>query len=526
MPADGQPMTETAVPPLPPHDLQAERAVLAAVLLDADAWWLLVDRVASRDFYDPRHALLWEVFGALVARHEPVDVLTVVAELRGRDRLNTVGGAQYVGEITDEIPTVSHCQSHARIVRDLARVRAIVEAAAAVVAAARGYGSDADAFAEKALAMIAKAAEGGGLDDGACSAADAVDLALSDDEDAIGSATAHWHLPQLEYVTGGLKPGQLILIGARPGIGKTALALETVIEAAADGDVLFASMEAPRVEVAQRMLARVSQVELSRWMRPADRKRLAVQDPDALDAVTAAANDLHQRAITIADGGRQSVAQIFARARKQKATAEAKGRRLALVAIDYLQLLQDPADLKRDATREQAVGGNARALKLMAMELGVPVVALSQLNRAAENEEPTLDMLRESGSLEQDANVVIFLSPEKDQDRAAPVKRVNLLLAKQRNGIADVSVELAYTRATMTFGEVDASERRDFTPERKRGRGGRRRGASSGPEGYTPDEGEGLPDDPSIVFPGETAPLPLNPAGHEHDDGTQGAPWP
>ena len=512
-------MPDDAPLPAPIADLDAERAVLAAPLLDPSAWWQLVDRVSATDFYDPRHGLLWEVYGALVGRGEPVDVVTVVAELRARNRLNTAGGAQYVGEVSDTLASAAHCESHARIVRDLARVRAIERAGLAIARAAREYGASAEAYAERALAWLSQAAEGEGTDDAQCSVAAAVDLALSDDEEAVGAPTAHWHLPTVEYVTGGLWPGQLILIGARPGVGKSALALELAIEGAADGAVLFASMEATRVELAQRALARVSGVDASLWKRPADRRRLAAEHPERADALARAANDLHQRGIVFADGGRQSVAQVYVRARKMKARG-----RLALVVVDYLQLLQEPSDLPRGANREQAVGANARALKLMAMELGVPVVALSQLNREGDSGVPTLAMLRESGSLEQDANTVIFVYPDGDQDKAAPVKRVHLLVAKQRNGLADVGVELVFDRATTAFSETDASERRGFAPAR------RRRGpAPHGPElAGTPhaprggNGGECLPVDPTVVFVGETAPLALAPAV---DDGTEGEPW-
>ena len=226
-------------------------------------------------------------------------------------------------------------------------------------------------------------------------------------------------------------------------------------------------MEAPSVEVTQRLLARVSGVDLSRWKRPADRRRLATEDAAAFQALNDAAADLHSRGIVIADAGRQSVAAIYARARKMRSRGK-----LALIAVDYLQLLQDPAGLSKGANREQAVAANARALKLMAMELGVPVLALSQLNREADDARPTLAMLRESGSLEQDANTVIFLYAPGDQDKTADVRRVMLLLAKQRSGAADIDIELGYTRATTAFHEVDASQRQSFTPKRDRRRRG------------------------------------------------------
>ena len=460
--------------------LNAERAVLAAVLLAPETWWEMVDRVAAADFYDPRHRLVWEAFAALIAAGTPIDLDTVAAELLKHERLNTVGGRQAISAFLDEIPTVAHCGYHATIVRDLARIRAIEQAAREVAAMSRGFGDEADAYAERAVARIAEAAEGPDGGDEACPLADAVDLALSDDEAAVGAPTAHWHIPTLEYLTGGLSPGQLLILGARPGVGKTALALETAIEAAADGGVLVAIMEAPRVEVAQRLLARVSGVELSRWKRPADRQRLATADAGAYAALQAAARDLHTRGIVIADAGRQTVASIYGRARKMKARAP-----LSLVVVDYLQLLQDPAGMAKGANREQAVAANARALKLMAMELGVPVLALSQLNRAADDARPTLAMLRESGSIEQDANTVIFLYAPSGQAPDAEVKRVMLLLAKQRNGVADVEVELGYTRATTAFHEVDASERTAFTPKRApRGKG--RDGARDSGTHYAP----------------------------------------
>ncbi len=480
--------------------LDAERAVLAAVMMDPETWWLMVDRVGAADFYEPRHRLLWECLDAMISSGRPLDPQTVGAELLTRDRLNTFGGPQAVAALYEEIPHVANCQSHATIVRDLARIRAIEGATRVASAMARSFGDDADAYAEKAMALVSEAAADGPDSDDVCPIADAVDLALSDDEEAVGSPTAHWHLPTLEYLTGGLSPGQLILLGARPGIGKTALMLETAIEAAADGSVLVASMEAPRVEVAQRLLSRLSGVDLSRWKRPADRRRLATEDPAAYQALTHAAADLHGRGIVIADAGRQSVAAVYARARKMKARGK-----LALVAVDYLQLLQDPAGLSKGASREQAVAANARALKLMAMELGVPVLALSQLNREADDARPTLAMLRESGSLEQDANTVIFLYAPGEQDKTADVKRVMLLLAKQRSGVADVEIELGYARATTAFHEVDATQRQNFTPRRdRRGRGGDRistvHARSPGPVTAGDDvldrygAGDGLPD--------------------------------
>ena len=522
MPADG-------IPPAPIADLDAERAVLAAVLLDPDAWWLMVDRVAARDFYDPRHSLLWEVFATLVAAGKPVDVQTVASELRRGERLNTIGGAQYIGEITDEIPTVANCRTHATIVRDLARIRAIEDAARGAAAMSRGFGDDADAYAEKVMALVSKAADGPDGDD-VCPVADAVDLALSDDEEAVGAPTAHWHIPTLEYLTGGLAPGQLILLGARPGIGKTALMLETAIEASADGAVLVASMEAPRVEVAQRLLSRVSGVDLSRWKRPADRRRLAVDDADAFQALNDAAADLHGRGIVIADAGGQSVAAIYARARKMRARGK-----LALIAVDYLQLLQDPAGMGKGANREQAVAANARALKLMAMELGVPVLALSQLNREADDARPTLAMLRESGSLEQDANTVLFLYAPGDQDKTADVRRIMLLIAKQRSGAADVDIELGYTRATTAFHEVDTAQRQSFTPKRTRRARDADAGRASIVHTRTPgpvaasdgaaiyEQAGDLPDDGAPVYRGESGRLALADEGPQWTDGDDGA---
>lgn len=508
--------------------LDAERAVLAAVMMDPETWWLMVDRVAATDFYDPRHRLLWECFDAMISSGRPLDPQTVGAELLARDRLNTFGGAQAVAALYEEIPHVANCQSHATIVRDLARIRAIEGATRVASAMARSFGDDADAYAEKAMALVSEAADGPDSDD-VCAIADAVDLALSDDEEAVGSPTAHWHIPTLEYLTGGLSPGQLILLGARPGIGKTALMLETAIEAAADGSVLVASMEAPRVEVAQRLLSRMSGVDVSRWKRPADRRRLATEDPAAYQALNDAAADLHGRGIVIADSGGQTVAAIYARARKMRSRGK-----LSLIAVDYLQLLLNPAGLAKGANREQAVAANARALKLMAMELKVPVLALSQLNREADDARPTLAMLRESGSLEQDANTVIFLYAPGDQDKTADVKRVMLLLAKQRSGAADIDIELGYTRATTAFHEVDAAQRQSFTPKRA-SRGKRAdaddridprasivRARSPGPVPAGDDvldrygAGDGLPDTGGApVYRGESGSLDLGPQYEE-----------
>ena len=361
---------------LPPHDLDAERAVLGGVLLDNSSIDMVEAVVTPPDFYHPSHAVIFESIQALKARSEPVDVVTLSAELRARERLNTVGGAQYLGELTDTIPTIAHIEQHARIVADLAQVRRMIAAAHEITA--RGYGDrgSADAFLDFAAARVFDIAQKRSksslieLHQAIQEAFERIEKTLERGARITGSETG---FRDLDTLTAGMHPGQLIIIAARPAMGKTSLVLN--IDDARGRSrrakpVLFFSLEMPRVELANRMMCAEARVDQGRL-----RSNMLTQDD--MTALTAAASKLFDLPIYIDDSGDLTLLELRAKARRMKAEKD-----LGLIVIDYLQLMKASRDGME--SREREISEISRGLKALAKELEVPIIALSQLNRSPE----------------------------------------------------------------------------------------------------------------------------------------------
>jgi replicative DNA helicase len=441
---------------IPPHDLDAERAVLGGILLDNVALSTAEDITAAGDFYHPAHGLIFESIQALSARHEPVDVVTLSAELRSRERLNTIGGVQYLGELTDTIPTIAHIETHARIVAELAAMRRMIEASHEIVA--RGYGERGQAgeFLDWAAARVyeisQKREKNAPVPFGTAimEAFERLERTLDRGAAITGLETG---FRDLDVLTAGMHGGQLIIIAARPAMGKTAIAMNVAVHAAmvAHRPVLVFSLEMPRIELTNRLLCGEARVDQSRL-------RTNLLSTVDMTALTEAANKMHPLPLYVDDSGDLTLLELRARARRMK---QEKG--LALIVIDYLQLMKFSREGKLES-REQEVGSISRGLKALAKELDVPIVALSQLNRnpesrAGKDKRPMLADLRESGSLEQDADVVMFIYRDEIYNKDTEDRGIaEIIVAKQRNGPTD-TVRLRFIRELTRFENLAEDER-------------------------------------------------------------------
>jgi len=432
---------------VPPNDLEAERAVLGSILLDNVALANVEGTLAASDFYHPAHGVIYEAIVSIAGRREPVDVVTLAAELRSRERLNTVGGAQYLGELTDTIPTVAHAESHARIVADLAGVRRMIEVAHEIIG--RGYGErgNAESFLDYAASKVFEVAQKRAkstlipLDQVILEAFERLEHSLNHGARTSGTETG---FRDLDNLTAGMHGGQLIIIAARPAMGKTSLVLNLATNAVVSTmkPVLVFSLEMPRVELANRLMCAEARVDQSRL-----RSNLLTQDE--VTALTSAANKLHSLPMYIDDSGDLTLLELRSKARRIK-----NERDMSLIIIDYLQLMKASRD--KMESREREISEISRGLKSLAKELDVPIIALSQLNRACEtrpgkDKRPMLADLRESGAIEQDADVVMFIYRDEVYNRDTEDKGIaELIIAKQRNGPTD-TVRLRFIRELTKF---------------------------------------------------------------------------
>ncbi len=428
----------------PPQDIPAEQSVLGGMLLSKDAIADVVEQLRGPDFYRPAHELIYEAVLDLYGRGEPADAVTVAAELTKRGEIGRIGGAPYLHTLISMVPTAANAGYYARIVRERAVLRRLVEAGTRIVQL--GYaadGGDVDDIVNSAQAEVYAVTERKTSED-YLPLADIINGTMEEIEAAGHRGDGMVGVPtgfiELDRLTNGLHPGQMIVVAARPAIGKSTLAADFVRSAAIkhqQTSVVF-SLEMSRNELTMRLLSAEAQVPLQNMrkgtMRDEDWQKLA-----------ATMGRLSQAPLFIDDSPNMSLMEIRAKCRRLK-----QRHNLKLVVIDYLQLMSSG---KRVESRQQEVSEFSRALKLLAKELEVPVIAISQLNRGAEqrtDKKPMLSDLRESGAIEQDADVVILLHREDAYERESPrAGEADLIVAKHRNGPTDtivVSSQLHYSR--------------------------------------------------------------------------------
>jgi replicative DNA helicase len=412
----------------PPHDVAAEQCVLGGMLLSKDAISDVIEVIRPTDHYRPAHQIIHEAILDLYGRGEPADAITVANELTRRGELARVGGGPYLHTLIASVPTAANAGYYARIVRERAILRRLVEAGTRIVQFGYAGDADADELVDRAQAEVYAVTERRAGED-YHSLSEIMPAAL-DEIEAIGSHSGvltgvPTGFADLDSLTNGLHPGQMIVIAARPAVGKSTLALDFARAAAISNGiatVLF-SLEMGRNEITMRLLSAESRV-------PLQKMRTGQMDDDDWARLARRMSEVADSPLFIDDSPNMSLMEIRAKCRRLKQRHD-----LRLVIVDYLQLMSAP---KRVENRQQEVSEMSRSLKLLAKELDVPVVALSQLNRGPEqrtDKKPLLSDLRESGSIEQDSDVVILLHREDAYERESPrAGEADLIVAKHRNG--------------------------------------------------------------------------------------------
>lgn len=427
-----------------PQNITAEQNVLSAMLIDTHAADIVAERLQPEDFYRPSHQIICRAIFRLHGRNEPVDLVTVTEELKKENRLEDVGDISYLTLLANVAPTAANVKYHARIVEEKSLLRQMVESGTAI--AAMGYeGGEEDVQdlidrAEKNLLRLScrkSATDFVPIQDIVSAAMDRLGSLVENSRAVTGLSTG---FTDLDSITAGLHPSDFIIVAARPSMGKTALALNIAENVALRGTregepprrVAFFSLEMSRDQLAQRMICTEADVG-DRELRPAEPED-ENEKREVLDRLWAASDNLAASNIFIDDTPGLSIRELRSKARRLKAAGG-----LDLIVIDYLQLMQVSLGRSGSENRQHEVSEISRSLKALARELEAPVLALSQLSRSVENRQvkrPMLSDLRESGSLEQDADIVMFLYRE-DYYKAAeeePTHLTELIVAKHRNG--------------------------------------------------------------------------------------------
>ena len=427
-----------------PQNITAEQNVLSAMLIDTHAADIVAERLQPEDFYRPSHQIICRAIFRLHGRNEPVDLVTVTEELKKENRMEDVGDISYLTLLANVAPTAANVKYHARIVEEKSLLRQMVESGTAI--AAMGYeGGEEDVQdlidrAEKNLLRLScrkSATDFVPIQDIVSAAMDRLGSLVENSRAVTGLSTG---FTDLDSITAGLHPSDFIIVAARPSMGKTALALNIAENVALRGiregepprRVAFFSLEMSRDQLAQRMICTEADVG-DRELRPAEPED-ENEKREVLDRLWAASDNLAASNIFIDDTPGLSIRELRSKARRLKAAGG-----LDLIVIDYLQLMQVSLGRSGSENRQHEVSEISRSLKALARELEAPVLALSQLSRSVENRQvkrPMLSDLRESGSLEQDADIVMFLYRE-DYYKAAeeePTHLTELIVAKHRNG--------------------------------------------------------------------------------------------
>ncbi|HWY26407.1 MAG TPA: replicative DNA helicase [Candidatus Angelobacter sp.] len=414
-----------------PQNLEAERSILGAILLDNHALNAAVEKLRSEDFFLDQHRRIYERMIQLGEKQQAIDLVTLTEDLHRRGELEAAGGPSYISQLADGLPRVTNVEHYARIVKEKAVLRSLIHSTAAIQEQALQAGEDADTILDRAESEIFQIAEDRvrsgliGVKELVRENFERLERIFSEGRRITGLATGY---AGLDNETAGLQPSELIILAARPSMGKTALALNIAENVALRHrePVAIFSLEMSKESLLLRLLASEARVDAHKF-------RTGHMNKEDWGKITASLASLAEAPLWIDDSASSTVLEMGAKARRLK-----RDRGLSLMIVDYLQLVV-PSNTRRGTNRQEEVSSMSRALKGLAKELKVPIVVLSQLTRAPEREErkPQLADLRESGAIEQDADVVLFINrpnfyktdiPEEERNKA------ELIIAKQRNG--------------------------------------------------------------------------------------------
>ena len=440
-----------------PHDLEAERSVLAAMLLSQDVLNECLSSVRHDDFYLYSHRVIYQAMSMMFDRGMPVDPISLADYLKSEGTLERVGGMEYLLELNGNSFALASWRHHLDIMRRHATLRQIITASARITSLAFDAPEDTKEVVERAESMLLDVTTRDidntfqPLEQIMGDLYNELGEMCADPEGMTGVRTGY---PGIDNHLQGLRPGQMVVIGARPGVGKTSFALNLATNAAANGaSVAMFSLEMSKIEIAQRLLSAQAKIPLTSI------RGARIQD-NQWPTIMEATRDLSQLDIMIDDTPGTTVTEIRAKARRML-----RGKSNGLIIVDYLQLLSPPAGGRRSDNRATEVSEMSRGIKIMAKDLGVPVIALSQLNRGLESrtgkygKRPQLSDLRESGSIEQDADIVILLDRSMTEEEAEREERPDMgvtefIIAKNRSGPLGI-VSLMFLPGSTKFVEVD-----------------------------------------------------------------------
>lgn len=411
-----------------PHDDVAEQSVLGGMLLSKDAIADVVESLRASDFYKPAHETIYEAILSLYGHGSPADAITVADELKKRGELTRVGGASYLHTLIASVPTAANAQYYAEIVKEHAIMRRLIEAGTKIAQLGYANETEVDTLVDQAQAEIYAVTDGNAKED-YVSFSEALEETINEIDANSNRPDGVYGVPtdfiEFDELTGGLHGGQMIVIAARPGVGKSTLALDIARSASIHHQMttVFFSLEMSRTELAMRILSAEGKISMGR-LKKGD------LDTEGWTNLATLQGRIDSAPLFIDDSPNMTLMEIRAKCRRLKQRNDLK-----LVVLDYLQLMSSG---KKVESRQQEVSEFSRSLKLLAKELDVPVIALSQLNRGSEqrtDKRPMVSDLRESGSIEQDADMVILLhredmyNPESDR-----VGEADMIIAKHRGG--------------------------------------------------------------------------------------------
>ena len=419
---------------LPPHSIEAEQSLLGGLLIDNEALDKIADLITVNDFYRQDHQIIFGHIHRLIDRSQPADIVTVGESLEANSELNTIGGLEYLGLLAENTPTAANIRGYAQIVRERSIMRSLVEVGTDIVdTALTPQGKDAQQLLDESESKIFQIAEAGKNDKIGFTdikellpqVAERIDELYKRDNpnDVTGIPTGY---KDLDMMTSGLQPGELIIIAGRPSMGKTSLALNMSEFVSIDTGLPTAvfSMEMASTQLVSRLIGSVGKLNQHKM-------RTGQLDDNDWEKLSFALGQLNEAPIFIDEGSALNPYEVRARARR----LHKQCGKLGLIVIDYLQLMGTGGSTENRATEISEI---SRSLKSLAKELNVPVVALSQLNRSVEqrpDKRPVMSDLRESGAIEQDADVIMFIYRDEVYNPETTDKGMaEIILAKQRNG--------------------------------------------------------------------------------------------
>jgi len=437
---------------IPPQNIEAEQSVLGAILLDSDAIVTVMEILRPHDFYRTSHQYIYEAMVELCEEGEPVDLVTLTARLQDKQRLEEAGGVSYLTELANAVPTAANVEYYAHIVEEKSLLRQLIRTATQI--ASSGYAGAEDVSelineAEHRIMQISSRRSERGFIPIREALLEVFERVETLNRQKGGITGIPSGFVDLDRMTSGFQRSDLIIVAARPSVGKTAFALNIAqnVGVRAKETVAIFSLEMSAAQLVQRMISAEANVD-------AGKLRTGYLEPDDWEKLTMAIGTLSEANIYIDDSPVVTVADIRAKCRRLK-----REKGLGIIVIDYLQLIQGRGG-RSGENRQQEVSEISRTLKQIARELEVPVIALSQLSRSVEQRQdkrPMLSDLRESGSIEQDADIVAFLYRDDYYDQNSEKKNIiEIIIAKQRNGPVG-TVELVFLKNYNKFVNLDKS---------------------------------------------------------------------